>query len=96
MFRALVPLVAKGVFGETGALTDRDIQFYSQTIPNLKMNGDERIVMMAMLKRMAHNTLAETIKNQAMGGRDVSGFSDKLRELEESSRNEEERMLKTL
>jgi len=33
---ALIPEMARGVYGEVGVLTEDDVRLYTQTIPNLK------------------------------------------------------------
>ena len=71
-----VPLLAKGVFRETGVLTDEDINRYAKTVAALdKPEASNQMIIgntMSLLKRMLRNSL----RRMANDGIDVSSFSD--------------------
>lgn len=73
---ALVPGLARGVYGEVGVLTDRDVELYSRTLPNLKdTQAVNKVVLSATLRGVA-NSIEKKLQTQAAGGRDVSGYID--------------------
>ena len=71
---AIVPKLARGVYGEVGVLTDQDIDNYSRTIANLKNTTDVNKAVMAMTLDIATRSLANQLNSLAAGGRDVSRF----------------------
>ena len=71
---AIVPKLARGVYGEVGVLTDADIENYSRTIANLKNTGDVNKAVMAMTLDIATRSLANQLNSLAAGQRDVSRF----------------------
>lgn len=78
LIQGLVPSLARGVYGEVGVLTDQDINNYIKTLPNLTSTDDQKKLLIDMTKKTLARTLQGTIKTQAMGGRDVSGFASLL------------------
>ncbi|MBP9701400.1 MAG: LysM peptidoglycan-binding domain-containing protein [Candidatus Pacebacteria bacterium] len=71
---AIVPKLARGVYGEVGVLTDADIENYSRTIANLKNTADVNKAVMAMTLDIATRSLANQLNSLSAGGRDVSRF----------------------
>ncbi len=71
---AIVPKLARGVYGEVGVLTDADIENYSRTIANLKNTNDVNKAVMAMTLDIATRSLANQLNSLSAGGRDVSRF----------------------
>lgn len=71
---AIVPKLARGVYGEVGVLTDADIENYSRTIANLKNTADVNKAVMAMTLEIATRSLANQLNSLSAGGRDVSRF----------------------
>lgn len=71
---AIVPKLARGIYGEVGVLTDSDINNYSKTIANLKSTSDVNKAVMAMTLDIATRSLANQLNTQSAGGRDVSRF----------------------
>ncbi len=71
---AIVPKLARGVYGEVGVLTDNDIDNYSRTIANLKNTSDVNKAVMAMTLDIATRSLANPLNSLAAGQRDVSRF----------------------
>lgn len=72
---ALIPNLARGVYGEVGVLTDNDIRQYSKTIPNLTQTNDVNNAVLALTL----DTIAWGYKRQlqtlAAAWKDVSWFS---------------------
>ncbi|MBX9655677.1 LysM domain-containing protein [bacterium] len=71
---AIVPKLARGVYGEVGVLTDADIENYSRTIANLKNTTDVNKAVMAMTLDIATRSLGSQLNSMAAGQRDVSRF----------------------
>lgn len=71
---AIVPNLARGVYGEVGVLTDNDVALYSKTIPNLKSTKDVNNLILGATVRSIQRSLENKLKVQAGFGRDVSGI----------------------
>ncbi len=71
---AIVPKLARGVYGEVGVLTDADIENYSKTIANLRSTTDVNKAVMMMTLDIATRSLANQLNSLSAGGRDVSKF----------------------
>lgn len=74
VLQGTIPNLARGVFGEVGVLTDRDIELYRKTLPNLQQTEDVQKSVTALTLRTLRNSMENQIKIQAGGGRDVSGL----------------------
>jgi len=72
--QALVPNLARGVYGEVGVLTDNDIRLYSKTLPNLKNTDAVNQAVLSMTIRSVQRALENQIKVAAASGRDMSGY----------------------
>lgn len=71
---ALVPQLARGIYGEVGVLTDSDVERYIQTLPNLRSTDDVNKAVMGLTLRNVRNAFAAQLESMAAAGRDVSGF----------------------
>ena len=71
--QALVPKVARGVFGEVGVLTDADIANYMKTLPNIKQTADVKDVVQYALLDTLKNSLDSAISVDA-ATYDISGL----------------------
>jgi hypothetical protein len=71
---ALVPTLARGVYGEVGVLTDTDVERYTRTIASLKNTADVNKAVMAMTLDIASKSMAAQLEAMSAAGRDVSGF----------------------
>ena len=69
---ALVPQMARGIFGEVGVLTDQDVARYTQILPNLQGTEKYNIAVMAMLNKAIANSIKNKLKVWAASKRDVS------------------------
>lgn len=72
---AVVPNLARGVYGEVGVLTDNDIRTYSKTLPNLTATEDVRNAILYITLDMIRKNIANKIQTQAAGQRDMSRFA---------------------
>lgn len=81
---AIVPNLARGIYGEVGVLTDNDIAQYSKTLPNLKSTDDLRSAVLYITVDQIGKSIANTLRVQAAGGRDVSGFVDLYTEMQKT------------
>lgn len=73
---AIVPNLARGVYGEVGVLTDNDIKQYAKTIPTLTSTEDIRNAILYITLDQIRKNVEIKIKNQASGQRDMSGYAD--------------------
>ncbi len=79
---AIVPNLARGIYGEVGVLTDNDIKTYSKTIPNLTSTEEVRNAVLYITLDMIGKSIKNTLNVNAAAGRDVSGFIDIYTEME--------------
>lgn len=78
---AIVPNLARGIYGEVGVLTDNDIKNYAKTIPNLSSTEDIRNAILYITVDQIKKNIQTKIKNQAAGQRDMSGYVGMYQEL---------------
>lgn len=79
---AIVPNLARGVFGEVGVLTDNDIKIYAKTLPNLTSTEAVRNAILYITLDMIGKSIKNSLNVNAAAGRDVSGFVDIYTEME--------------
>ncbi len=72
--QALIPNLARGVYGEVGVLTDQDIENYSKTLGNLRSVEEVNQALIAMTQKAAFNSIKINLESMAASGRNVSGF----------------------
>ncbi|MCK9370982.1 hypothetical protein M0R04_13815 [Candidatus Dojkabacteria bacterium] len=72
--QALIPNLARGVYGEVGVLTNQDIDNYKQTLGNIKTPQDTNNLLLAMTLSTIKSSLDNNFQTMAAAGRDVSGF----------------------
>ena len=73
---AIVPNLARWVFGEVWVLTDADIKNYQQTVPNLTSIEEVNAATINMLEKTLERTFLNTVSNQAKAWRNMSQFKD--------------------
>jgi len=78
---AIVPNLARGVYGEVGVLTDNDIKQYSKTLPTLTSTESIRNAIVYITLSQIKKTIGIKIQNQADGQRDMSGYAGTYEEL---------------
>lgn len=71
----LLPTLARWVYGEVWVLTDKDIEHYSQTVPNLKSTSEVNDAILAMSLDMLADWYKRKLATQASLGYDVSGMA---------------------
>lgn len=70
--QAIIPWVARWVYGEVGVLTDADIENYRKTLPTLTKTSDVNDAILAMTLRTMANTYKSSLQTYAGSGSDVS------------------------
>lgn len=73
---AIVPNLARGIYGEVGVLTDNDVALYAKTLPNLKSTAEVKNLILGATIRSVQRSIENKMKIQAGAGRDVSGLID--------------------
>lgn len=81
---AIVPNLARGVYGEVGVLTDNDIKQYSKTLPNLKSTEDIRNAVLGITVDIIGKSIKRNLEINAANQKDVSGFIDIYTEMEKT------------
>jgi hypothetical protein len=79
---AVVPNLARGVYGEVGVLTDNDIKTYASTLPNLKSTEDIRNAVLGITVDLIGKSIKRNLEINAANGKDVSGFIDIYTEMQ--------------
>lgn len=81
--QAIIPNLARGVYGEVGVLTDTDIANYTKTLGNLKKTSDINDLLTAMTLKTIKSGIDDQLEVFAASGRDVSGFYNLYNRLDE-------------
>lgn len=71
---ALIPNLARWVYGEVWVLTDADVAQYAKTIPNLNSTQDVNKAVLAMTLKTIANGYKSKLQNMAWAGFDVWGM----------------------
>lgn len=79
--QAIVPNLARGVYGEVGVLTDNDIANYRKTLPNLTSPKDQNDAVLALTLKAVQNNLKNTLVTSANSKKDVSRFIPQYNEV---------------
>lgn len=79
--QAIVPNLARGVYGEVGVLTDNDIANYRKTLPLLTMPKDQNDAILALTLKVVQKNLKNTLDTAANSKMDVSRFAPKYQEV---------------
>ena len=85
--QGLIPTVARGIFGEVGVLTDADINNYKKTLPNLTTPEEQNQLVTIIMYDVLSRSLATTLTSNARNGKNVSGFQDTYRNIEQTISN---------
>jgi hypothetical protein len=72
--QALIPTLARWVYGEVWVLTDNDIRLYSKTVPTLTSTADLNDAILSMTLRSLANGYKNKLQIEARWQRDVSLF----------------------
>ena len=78
---ALVPSVARALYGEVGVLTDTDIERYLKTLPNIRSTADQNKFIALMTLSNAKRAYEQALLNGASSGLNMSGFADSYKSL---------------
>lgn len=70
---AIIPNLARGIYGEVGVLTDNDVRLYAQTLPNLTSTEELSRALLGITIRSVQRSLETKLRVQAGAGVDVSG-----------------------
>lgn len=79
--QAIVPNLARGVFGEVGVLTDNDIKNYIQTLPNIQSTAEQNKFVMSMTLKTVQRNLESQLETLASAGYDISGFKNQYQKV---------------
>lgn len=71
---SIIPGLAKGVYGEVGVLTDKDIETYKRTVPNMSSTEEVNAAILDMTLRTIKQGLDTQLINLAKSGKDVSSY----------------------
>jgi len=71
---SLVPGLARGVFGEVGVLTDKDVDRYKKLIPNMRTDPKVALRIIKDLRSKLTSSRDISLRTWGKAGYDVSGF----------------------
>lgn len=74
--QALIPNVARGIYGEVGVLTDADITNYKKTVANLTNSKDQNDAVLALTLKNALKSYENTLNTASNSGINVSGWAE--------------------
>jgi hypothetical protein len=74
MVNSLVPGLARGVFGEVGVLTDKDVERYKKLIPNMRTDPKVAQQIMEDLREKLDSTKKANLGIWEKAGYNVGGF----------------------
>lgn len=83
---AMLPNLAKGVLGDSGAISDMAQLLYGKSLPDLKSTEKVRVASIAQLRRLLDESEAGLIDTLANAGRDVSKFQAAQQQRSEQAR----------
>ncbi len=72
---ALIPNLARWVYGEVGVLTDNDIRNYARTVPNLTQTKDVNNAVLALTLDTIAGGYKRQLQTLAAAGKDISWFA---------------------
>ena len=78
---ALVPSVARALYGEVGVLTDTDIERYLTTLPNIRSTDEQNKFIALMTLTNAKRSYEQTLLNLANSNVNVAGFADSYKDI---------------
>lgn len=78
MVNSLVPGLARGVFGEVGVLTDKDVERYKRMIPNIKTDPSVAKKIVEELRRKLDSSLETNLNVWESSGYDVEGLKSRF------------------
>lgn len=78
MVNASVPNIARGVFGEVGVLTDRDVERYAGMLPNLKNTEEQSSALLGILRDKLSRSLTTNITGLMKANRDVGRWAEHI------------------
>lgn len=82
MIQAVVPNMARGIYGEVGVLTDNDIKNYKKILPRLSDPNDIKEALIGIAINQAKSSILANLKNLRMQGKNVSGYVELLEDME--------------
>lgn len=93
--QAIVPNLARGVYGEVGVLTDNDIANYSKTLGNLTTTEEANQALLGISLKSVQRSLENKIKVAAGLGKDVSGILQVYKSVKDASDEQLARPIET-
>lgn len=94
--QALIPTIARGVFGEVGVLTDNDIKQYRGAVMNISDPIKAQQKIFDNLLDTIESKFASTLRSNADGGYNVSGYADNYKDFMNQINNARDVPKKTL
>lgn len=79
--KAIVPNLARGIYGEVGVLTNDDVDNYMKTLPNLTNTDDVKRAVTKMTQDIIRDSVKTQFDTLARSGKDVSNFIPVAKEL---------------
>jgi len=81
LLNAVIPNLARGVYGEIGVLTDKDVDLYKGTFISPKNDEEVNRALFGLTEKLVHGAIKRQLKTSANGRVNVSGYRDVWEEL---------------
>mgnify|MGYP003653222155 CR=1 FL=1 len=81
LLNAVIPNLARGVYGEIGVLTDKDVDLYKGTFISPKNDEEVNRALFGLTEKLVHGAIKRQLKTAANGRVNVSGYRDVWEEL---------------
>lgn len=81
LLNAVIPNLARGVYGEIGVLTDKDVDLYKGTFISPKNDEEVNRALFGLTEKLVHGAIKRQLKTSANGRINVSGYRDVWEEL---------------
>lgn len=90
--QAIVPNLARGVYGEVGVLTDNDIANYRKTLGRLDRPQDQNDAVLALTLKTVLNSMENTLSGASNSNINVSGWTQDYLKIKNQINNIEDRI----
>lgn len=89
---ALVPNVARGIYGEVGVLTKDDVELYKKTLPRVEANGSQNDLLLAMTLKNASLSYENILTSASNSNVNVSGWAEDYQAIQDQLASVEDRI----
>jgi len=81
MLNAIMPGLARAIYGEVGVLTEADIELYKATFVSMGNTEDVNRALFDITKNLVDGQLAKTLNGYINNGKNVAGYAEDYKKL---------------